>query len=465
MMHMIKPALTPTMPNRTQTMNTFLTRPLAALWLASLLAACDTPTTPAQNPSPSPSASQTPIVTSTPVPVPRIQVQIQIQTADTKKVIPGAEVSLTSPTQETIKLTTDASGWAVFRDVPQTAEYTIDVTAPGYEGASRKANLSQLATLGQKALLLAVELNSVSSNLTGRVLDSNGTALSGATVFDTLQSVTTDSQGRFKLGYSTSSEVKLTVSKTGYQSTSKTVFVELKKDQDLGDISLTRRTEQFQVGIDTSHLPLGQSNGLSSFAGLQNQISSQGFTVKTLSSGLEDKLDSLDVLLLLCPSTSFSASEIGAIQAFVLSGHKLIVTGEWAGFSGFDGAATNQMLAPFKVQLGVDTLRENNTGTLNIKTFSSHPITTGISQLTLYQSGSVKITGTGSLVARTGATSFQIASNQGAFGVVSASTYGSGKVVVVGDTSFWSNEDSDGNGTPNINEADNLKLLQQILSW
>ena len=40
-----------------------------------------------------------------------------------------------------------------------------------------------------------------------------------------------------------------------------------------------------------------------------------------------------------------------------------------------------------------------------------------------------------------------------------------GKVIAVGDTSMWSNEDSDGNGTANFNEADNRKLLQQILSW
>ncbi|MEZ0374256.1 MAG: DUF4350 domain-containing protein [Candidatus Sericytochromatia bacterium] len=439
-----------------------------SLLLLLTLAACGPEPIVPNNPnaSPSPSASGTPIVTGTPVPVARVQVQIQIQTTD-NQVISGASVVLTSPTQPSVTQTTDASGRTTFTNLRKDAEYAIDVQASGYEGASRRANLGQLATQGQSELLLGIVLNTLKSSLKGRVLDSSGVPLVGATVYDTRQNVTTDAQGRFVLGYATSGDFRLAVSKTGYQPVTRLVTIQADQHQDLGDLTLVRKTGPLLLGIDSSHAPLGQGSALSRYPGLQSVLSGQGFQLQTLSSGLDDQLDSLDTLLILSPSTSFSAAEIGAIQAFVLSGGKLIITGEWAGYAGFDGAAANQLLAPFNLQFGLDTLRESGSGFLNISSFQSHPVTAGISQLKLYQSSSVRLSqaGNGDLLARTSPESFQIASNTGAFAVLVASNYAAGKVIVLGDSSLWSNEDSDGNGVANIDEADNRKLLEQVASW
>lgn len=435
------------------------------------LAACEPVQVPGSTPGPSespaaPSASSTPVVSGTPIPVSRVQVTIQVQNAETKTVIPGAQVTLSSAADTSPPQTADAGGRVVFADLRQDSQYTIDVQAQGYEGASRTADLSKLAALGQKELLLAIELKRVSATLSGRVLDAAGNPVAGATIFDTRQSATSDSSGRFSLGYATTGLIQLSIGKSGYQSASKSVVVDSGQNQDLGEIRLTARSGKLQLGIDATHGPLGQA-ALASYSGLQGVIGSQGYSLSTISSGFESSLDNLDVLLLISPSQSFSASEMAAIQAFVLSGRKLIVTGEWAGYGGFDAAAANQMLSPLGLQFGADTLREGGSGFLDVTRFETHPITSGLKELKFYQSGSVRLGegGKGTLLARTAPESFQIVSNTGSFGVVLAGTYGSGKVILVGDSSCWSSEDSDGNGTPNLAEADNRKLFEQILAW
>lgn len=441
----------------------------AALGSALLsLAACtpDTPTPiPGTSPSPGGSSSPNPSTSGTPLPVALVSVQLQIQTPS-NQVINGAEVRLTSPSQPTQVKNTDASGRVTFSGLRKDTEYSIDVSAAGFEGASRKANPGQLATQGQNELLLGIVLNPVSSTVKGRVLDNSGAPVAGATVFDTRQSVSTDSAGRFTLGYASGGDIRLAVSKTGFQGLSRSITVQANQNQDLGDLTLTRRSGPLRLGFDLSHNSLGSgSSALNAYAGLQSVLTGAGYQLSNIGSDLSNQLDSLDVLMILSPASSFSAEEIGAIEAFVLSGRKLVVTGEWAGFAGFDGGAANQMLAPFKVQFGLDTLRESNSGFLNVASFQSHPVTAGLSALKLYQSGSVLLDGSGELLARTGSDSFQIAANTGSFAVVAAATHGSGKVVVVGDSSLWSGEDSDGNGTANLDEGDNRKLLQQIADW
>jgi hypothetical protein len=198
----------------------------------------------------------------------------------------------------------------------------------------------------------------------------------------------------------------------------------------------------------------------------QDEVVKAGFGLKSLAENMEN-LSETDILFLTSPNKAFSAEEIGAIQAFVLSGGKVVVLGEWAGFGGFNATATNLMLKPFGIAFGEDTLRENNSGMLNFSSFSSHPITESLKQVTMYQSGSVQSQGsnTASILLRSGAGTFRIASNDGSFGTVLASTYGSGKLVLVGDSSCLSSDDANGNGVPDLREGDNLRLGLQILNW
>jgi hypothetical protein len=419
-------------------------------------------------PSTTPSSD---LVSGTPLPVVRVQVQIQIQTED-GSTIAGADVHLSSPSQSTQKQTTDTSGRVNFANIVRDAQYTVDVAAPGFLNATRQVQLDKLPSSGQNPLLLGVVLTPNNTSLQGRVIDQNGKAISSATVYSSAnkQSVSTDNQGRFVLGFVSGGAFSLSVSKVGYQSLSRSVTLQTGQKQELGDLSLTRRSGSNQIGFDSSHISLGQtsSSALARYQGLQNTITAQGYQIQNTTSLLSGSMDSLDALFLMSPSTAFSIEEISSIEAFVRGGGKLIVSGEWAGFAGFNGTAVNEVLVPFGLQFGVDTLRNSSGGFLSIQNFIGHPVTAGLTRLEIYQGTSLQNLGADSnfeFVARSQEDSFRIAANTGAFAVVAVANFGSGKVILVGDTSFWSDEDSDGDGLANLNEADNKRLLEQILSW
>ncbi len=423
-------------------------------------------------PEPSTTPSNAPTPGDTPPPVARINVSIVIQNNQGQG-INGANVTLTSPSQESQKGTSNANGVVAFPALRQDTEYAIQVQATGFEDASRQAKLSQLATQNQSDISLAVILSPISTSLSGRVLDSSGQPVQGATVFDTRQSKLTDVNGRFQLVYSdTANALRLTVSKVGFTGLNRTVSVQSGQQQDLGALSLTASALPMVIGMDVSHQSFGLTGNaaLQDYQGLIQTLQNKGHTVRIFDNeqSLTEQLGQLNALITLSPSTNYSVEFGSALQAFVLNGHKLILTGEWAGFGGFSHAIANQIIAPFNLQFGTDTLRENSSGYLNISSFQAHPVTAGISALQIYQSASVRIIDSekaGEIIARTEPASFRITNNTGSFGIVAATPFGSGKAIIIGDSSLWSDQDSNGNQIKNLDEVGNRLLLEQLLSW
>lgn len=433
-----------------------------------VLSACEPPAQ-TSRPSPSPSASATAFSAQiNPAHASLAQVRIQIQD-ESGQAIPGALVSLENPAQLTRTQTGNAQGQVLFTQLPLDTAYSVEASAPGYESVTRRANLVQLAGSTRGELFLAVVIKPLNTSLQGRVM-ADGQPVAGATVFDGSQSVSTGSDGRYRLNSAFDGEKRLTIAKTGYQPQAQTVSSPAGQQRDLGDITLSRRTEPLRLGLDTSHAAFGQSGavGLSRFGGMRQTLAQAGYQVEVYESGRPGQLEALDVLMILSPSAPFTAAEISALQAFVQGGGKLIVSGEWAGFGGFDGAAANELLAPFKLQFGLDSLREQKLPALSVREFLPHPLMAGLAEIWLYQSASVRPTEptlNTELLARTTPGSFRIASDIGAFAVLALTSHGAGKVIALGDSSLWSDEDTDANGTSNLAEADNRKLLQQLLSW
>src|SRR5690606_2618656 len=110
------------------------------------------------------------------------------------------------------------------------------------------------------------------------------------------------------------------------------------------------------------HLSLGQNGtaALQNYQGLKQTITQQGYQVEEIEGNLNDRLDQIDALFVISPTRSLSADELAGLQAWVLAGHKLIVSGEWAGFAGFSAEVSNQLLQPFNLQFSGDTLRDNS---------------------------------------------------------------------------------------------------------
>ena len=263
----------------------------------------------------------------------------------------------------------------------------------------------------------------------------------------------------------------LRVKKTGFSSSTREVQVQVGQPLNLGQITLQPETSQRVVGIDLTHRSFGLSgsNALQNYRQVQSTLESEGYRVVQVTTDLLNTLPSLDGLLVLSPQAAFSVEEKAAIQAFVLNGNKLVLTAEWAGFGGFSHANANQMLAPFNLELGTDTLRSTDkTGFLSTTNFEEHPMVSGIQQLKFFQASSVRLGQlgqAGALPVRTEDNTFRIVNTIGAFGLIGVAPFGSGNVIVVGDSSLWSDEDSDGNQVSNLDEADNRKLLSQVFSW
>jgi hypothetical protein len=417
---------------------------------------------------PGPAVTPTPAVSGTVIPAPTTNVQLLITDANVKNV-GGAEVELSAAAIASKTATTDGNGLVNFLQLRLDADYTIRVKAAGYIDTVRNVNFSALPPVGaDQAHFVAIKLDAKTATLTGKVTDSSGKPLSAAVIFDSKQSTLSDANGNFNLNYSESVQLRLSISKQGFNNQVKTQAVLPNQNIQLGAIALASKNRQVQVSFDTSKAPFGLSGeaALARLKSFQDEVSKAGFGLKPLGENMENLTDT-DILVLTSPNKPFSAEEIGAIQAFVLNGGKVVVLGEWAGFGGFNATATNLMLKPFGIAFGEDTLRENNSGQLNFGSFSSHPITEGLKQVSMYQSGSVQSQGssTVAVLLRTGAGSFRIASNDGTFGTVLASTYGSGKLVLVGDSSCFSSDDANGNGVPDLREGDNLRLGLQILNW
>ncbi|MBT9547431.1 MAG: hypothetical protein IV090_18705 [Candidatus Sericytochromatia bacterium] len=445
---------------------------LFALTLLLSLSGCPAEPDPCGTPGtavcPGPTATPTPAVTGTVIPAPTTNVQLLITDSNVKNVS-GAEVEISAAAIATKTAITDGNGLVNFQQLRLDADYTIRVKAAGYVETVRNVNFSALPPVGtDQAHFVAIKLDPKTATLTGNVTDSSGKPVSAAVIFDSKQSTLSDANGNFSLSYSESVQLRLSISKQGFNNQIKTQAVLPNQNIQLGAIALAPKNRQVQVSFDTSKSPFGLSGetALARLKAFQDEVVKAGFGLKPLGENM-DNLSDTDILVLTSPNKAFSAEEIGAIQAFVLNGGKVVVLGEWAGFGGFNASATNLMLKPFGIAFGEDTLRENNSGMLTFNSFSSHPITDSLKQVTLYQSGSVQIQGSANakVVIRTGASSFRIASNDGSFGTVLASTYGSGKLVLVGDSSCFSSDDANGNGVPDLREGDNLRLGLQILNW
>ncbi len=442
---------------------------LLALFCSTVLGACTPVAVPDQPSEPSPSASSSSDQPSVPD-VTRIDAQVMIVDAQDKPVA-DVEVTLNSLSQAQRVERTNSEGIATFTQIPQNAEYQIEVQKTGFQKASRTADLARLVTQNQRNVSLKIILEPILSGLSGQVLDAQSTPLAGASVFDGTNTVETDKDGRFTLGYNSAQTVTLRVKKTGYEASSRQVQVAPGQVLNLGQVVLSKAASQRVIGIDLTHNSFGLSgsNALQNYQRVQSTLEAEGYKVQIITADLLNTLPSLDGLLVLSPQSTFSVEEKAAIQAFVLSGKKLVLTAEWAGFGGFSHANANQILAPFNLELGTDTLRATDqSGFLSTTNFEAHPLVQGIQRLKFFQSASVRLNQLGqpgALPVRTEDNTFRIVNTVGAFGLIGVAPFGSGNVVVVGDSSLWSDEDSDGNQIANLDEADNRKLLSQIFSW
>lgn len=365
--------------------------------------------------------------------------------------IEGAVVKLYGPTLATAPV--DANGQVTLAPLAEGAGYRLIVQAEGY------ASL-QVGNIEIKKETVVSERSRLSpgASLSGTVLAS-GKPVEGAVVSDGLNSTLTDAAGAYTLRGVAPGAVTLTVGKPRHQQASRQVNVSergaTKLDLDLQPASPVAYFDGSLSGMATS-----------SFTGLQSQLQSQGWTLSQAPPASEG------TWVLISPSTALSTDTIERLTAFVAQGGKLVILGEWGGFSRFSNPSANQLAHALGLHFNPDLVRdpgaEHNQEWLTIRSFQPNtPATAGVSSVQLYQSCSLFSLPPMQALAQTPKSAYRVQNNAaaGPHAVVAGGPYKGGKAIALGDSSAFSDADTDGDGTPNVKEADNAKLITQLFDW
>lgn len=165
------------------------------------------------------------------------------------------------------------------------------------------------------------------------------------------------------------------------------------------------------------------------------------------------------------PIHPLSTEEVAALESFVKEGGNLLVLLHVSPpvaplTNSFGIAVSNFILAEKNGVIG-DRAQD-----FFITNFNQHPVTSGISKISVYGTWGLQAEGQATAVAATSSGAWadmnrdrQLSDGepQQEFGIVAASSHGKGKVVVIADDAPFTNQ--------YIGEADNRRLAENILRW
>lgn len=378
---------------------------------------------------------------------------------------------------------TDNSGNALFDSLVEGSVYNVEISANGYITNSVSTASSSINIKSNSPSNLEIKLYKTLGSFNGRVLSDSGEPIDSALIQVGNDFALTDSQGSFKVNISNLSRQNVFVSKVGYQNLNYGIvdFSINDKDKNVGNIKIKNKNGELFVLFDLSKNPFGGQD-LSLLSDFTNSIGDLKFKVSYENFLQKKDIENIDVLIIPSPSQDYSDSEVNKIIDFIKQGKKLIVLGEWGGYSNFRIDSVNKIISQANLKINPDIVKDNISTSTTIdndnivsSSITQHFITNGISKLSFYSTASVEITNGGlksidsnitKLLAFNSSNGFRIQTyNKGQFGLIGVSTLGLGKVFVSGDSSLFMNTDSNNNKITNINESDNKKIIKNILFW
>ena len=98
---------------------------------------------------------------------------------------------------------------------------------------------------------------------------------------------------------------------------------------------------------------------------------------------------------------------------------------------------------------------------------TASPAMRGIAGLKLYESCSLFGLAPMARLAQSSSSAYRVQDNAvaGAQAVVMGGPFKGGKAVAIADASGFTDDDTDGNGTSNLKEANNAELIGQLFNW
>ncbi|MEK7433041.1 MAG: carboxypeptidase-like regulatory domain-containing protein [Cyanobacteriota bacterium] len=401
-----------------------------------------------------------------------------------KKIITNSNVKLIYKGKDELKKT-DEEGNAKFSIANDINTYSIEVSADGYLNTLLTSENLKQNIISEKPLIITVNLFKVAGVVSGRVLSSTGEGIDSALINLNNMSTTSDSDGNFKINvYEISPSMFLSISKTGFKPKDFANFdISNNLKVNAGDLKLEKLKEK-NFFIETGKLPFGNNttdnaNLLGNFSKI---VQDNNFTVFSGNFLTLDNNNDIDTLFIPSPYLDYLDEDIKKIVSYVKSGKKLIVSGEWGGYTGFSNNSINKILAYANLNINTDIVKEKNKSYMLSSNpdyiipnkFIDHFINKNITSVAFYGSSSVNVKSGGITPIDTNITkeimttsndSFRIQSfNKGPVSVVAVSNIGNGKVIVLGDTSILTDSFSSGTKS-NILSLDNKKFVNNIINW
>ena len=364
-----------------------------------------------------------------------------------------------------------------------TEDYQLSISANGYMDRIFSSSSAGLKIISGKITEYPFHLTPAIASISGRITDSNGQPVESAVISNNVYSTLSDNTGSWQLILPQRDVYSVSVAKIRYKTEQiSNIDLTTVPKRELNNIALTS-TNNPKVVFDNSKTALGQvqGDGIDLFNPLKDFLNQSNFVTEINEQPITvPDLQNVDVLVIASPSKSYTTQEIEAIKNFVKSGKKLIVLAEWGGYGGFYINTVDLLVQIFNLTVDTDTIRElssNNYDSrgeyLIVNNFVSHPLLKDINTLAVYQACSVSVISGGivpldtnatKIIARSSNQGLRITSN-GEYGVIGVSVYGTGKVVVIGDTSLWLSTDSNGDGRMNLLERDNQKFALNVFNW
>lgn len=380
-----------------------------------------------------------------------------------------------------IKETND-NGIALFSGLVEGNSYNVEVTANGYVAKSASTISENITIKSNTNSVLNINMYKSLGSFSGKVVAETGENIEGVVIQAGNNSALSDSEGKFKVDITSLTKQDINLSKIGYKNLNygSLDFNLAEKDKSAGNIKLSKKDAQILIVFDTGKKPFGD-DGFNNFTGLSESLVDLGYKVNFEDFSTRQNNDDVDILVIASPSQEYSSLEIEKISNFVKQGKKLVVLGEWGGYSNFNANSVNNIIKQANLKINPDVVKE--TVTANIikndeqiisNNITQHFITKDVNKLSFYSSASVELINGGvqsinsntSLIAYNSSKGFRIqVYNKGQFAFIGTSVLGLGKIVVLGDSSIFMSVDSDLNGTSNIDEFNNRQLLKNILTW
>lgn len=405
--------------------------------------------------------------------------KVTVSNGSTGEIIKYANIKITSISGVNKTVQVNDSGFYSFEDLSPGVNYDLEVSSDGFITNKVSTETSNINIESGKSSELKVNLFTSSGSLSGRLLTQSDLPIEAAVIKTGNNFSLSDKNGNFKVNVTDLQSHDVEVYKAGFEKLNygKVNFSE-NSIQNIGSIKLTSSTNKQIVLFDTGKTPL--NGNLNLFTGISNLLTESEYQVTFEDFSKRPTLNDLSAIVIASPSSSYTTDELSKLESFVKSGKKLIIMGEWGGYGGFNADSINNFLKEANIKINIDLIRESydnetDESVIISTSIKPHYLTTNTLKLGFYGSASVEVYSGGftrlndeltQIIAYSSSTGYQIKQyKKGQFGLVGISMMGIGKIVVIGDSSIFTSDDSDNNGIININEFDNKILALNIFSW